>query len=699
MIDETSDDQTTGNDLICHCCGSPAEAACPICGVVHCARCQGDRSLSGASYIPLGFCPECRALVSRGIETEHTVAGQLASGLKYAPGAGPESEGEGFTDWRESVEFSFLVLSEFNYLAKRSRVPLRGVDAINEVIFGLLERLVEISSKNNPEDSPFISDAWTHLSQEFGRIAIFLRVGEAILAGSADISTTELQNDSEEAIRGLFTIMLRERCIEFLTPPTRRMIEQRWVRLADLFARLLSRSGGAPQDYHRIRAAMGHLSELLNLLPMVLALSKHQTSQEMFPAVYESLRFELHAALSDLHRTGARSPRLSKYLAETRNLVEEWLEKRRSSPSFSPLQGQAYDTYLKASKRSFDLDLKWSIAPPPREPKTIQEARSWAWTALCAGHLSGHFSQEAIGNLWINLMADMDRRLMELPQEERDRRLPFSSLAGDSALFDVARLLNQAGVQGHGMWEASLVAHSVWSQMERGGAYPDERSFGFYWGLFESLEKHFPWALRYLANFRVQQEGQQAASLPEPATVQESDAWAALSNMKGTKVFGEFADMKNSVWVLFGNSGEGRPAAFPEKDVVIDIGATAEGLAEFDDGQGWRYVTRLCAGRSQSSQRGCSLVMVLEFGGQDPVLIQCGMGDPEGMSRPEGISMLHDPDMMLVPAHIQEAMEKWRRMCRAGRETVRTPSLFLANPRLLARAGSLDVDWKGKNST
>jgi hypothetical protein len=336
---------------------------------------------------------------------------------------------------------------------------------------------------------------------------------------------------------------------------------------------------------------------------------------------------------------------------------------------------------------------------PPRDPSIIKDARGWGWTALCAGHLAGHFSSESIGNLWVNYIADIDRRLMENP--ERDARLDCTSLIGDVALFDVARLLNRAGIQGHGMWEASLIAHSIWGQIEREGMYPDQRFFDLYGGLFKVLDKHFPWALRYLAHFQIPQEVPPGIPGADMASVQESDDWTALSDLKGVRVFGEPSDLKNGFWVVCGGKNNGRPAAVPAGEIVVDLGDAAEGLENFTTGQGWRVLSRLCSSRGPQSSPEYGLVAVLQFGGETPVLIHCGRDElnPGLASGQEGISLLQDPDMMLVPAHVQDAIQTWRRMHRAGRGGGLPPMLFLANPALLAREGALQMHGKIKNST
>jgi hypothetical protein len=389
---------------------------------------------------------------------------------------------------------------------------------------------------------------------------------------------------------------------------------------------------------------------------------------------------------------------LGKFLDDYVIQTEEWLEARGREHSPSGWMWDAYQAYIQAGQRAFDSEVRWCLMPDPDNVEMLRDARGWAWTALCAGHICGHFNGEAatVGTRWVSYLADIDRRLRAGRWPAGNVQDANPALAGDAALLELNNLLHQAKGAGFGIWEASLIFHSIWNHLDMERKFPDRQLTDFASSLFISMDRFFPWAAMYMDRFLRLEQGSEAPPEEGPPSAGESDPWAGLAGIEGVRVQGEPACVAKGLWVIQGGPPEGSISALPEDAVVVGLASGPEGLERFGQAGGWDFLYWLCARHGAGRQVAPALVSVMDLGLPRPTMV-LGEGSGDGRlaaSAPAGVSVVRDPELLLFPGHLKQAVEAWSGGApRRGAGPLR---LILANPAILAIEGALRLEGENQ---
>lgn len=696
---ETSQDRTEAAAAMqCHCCGALAERVCPLCHVMHCEVCQGDGMKSGSDFIPLGFCPECRSILAEGVSTCRQLAED--NSLRDDARRDADSETGEVQSGKEALEFSLLKLAETSYLAGLSKVPLQATRSIIDATTVLKARLVRMQAQRTPEEAQRVMRGLSSIADSWGKMAYLKRAGEAILVRSDKRVITNLLKNLETALEEFYQDIICAYREEVLSPATRRAVEEQWARLTDLFLESYIRARGNVEVYKNLTAATTHMAELLAVLSTIPDRYQEGIESETVPVIFESLRFKTHLSASYLKRAGLNYPRIIQFLRDLQQEVESRLEKSIAKLT-QPIDRPAYRAYLQSSGRAFDLNSRWSEGVAPRDNSLLIEARSWAWTAVCSAHLSGYFAGRLvpIGDLWMTYLLDLDRRII-CDGPGKTRITKKGSLDADSALFSIARLLNETTLKSEEVWEGTLYIHTLWHLLNTKEFVSEGRVPDFYLYGITEIKDAFPWFGIYINHVNLLLTKEDAQLLPgEPPQPVGIDEWANLQALKGITISGNGGPLPHGLWVMYGARESDRPPVFGINDLVVDIGNHEEQLQYFNESKGWKMLAGAYSRGGQCQPAVVGLISLLEYGGDRPVAIKCGPReemDKEFMGA--SVTLLHDPEWLLVPEDVKQAMDTWMNFHASSRSPLPPPSLFLVNPAFLGLKGLLSRDGKMKNS-
>jgi len=684
MTELTDVGERPGTPMPCHCCRAAAEVTCPLCSTLHCQRCQLDVAKPGGQYISKGVCPECRSLISKAIENRRESLPRLLRGPSAFKN---QNLSEKYASWQEYLEFQLMEFSEALYLTKRARKRMPETEILLDTLERIERELAAIPDHAGAPDIALRARTWKLISDELGRIPFILRQGAAVSSGCSNITTERLFRDVREAIESLFMIMVIEGSRGLLTPAVRRSIEEYWSRSAALCVELFERTQKGTQAPHHLRAALNHLSEVRNTFLRLPEAMKDEPGKGTRPVIHETLRFLSHLSISNFRRAGLLFGQIDKFLNDTISVSGARLGERNTSEE-SPLGQEAFQIYLKAGVESFESELLSTEPGTQSVSASLKQARSWAWLAICSASLSGYPSKDSgsIGQLWMAYLADLDERLASSGDGQ--------AVVDEKALLELEALSRKAGKAGSMIAELTRHVRSIW-ELEQDTA---RRGPGFELKDVSAIATGYPWISRYIDHVQTRLQGRLGRPVvveKAPLAVREEPAAVAAPRFR---VHGTLDERTEGLWVVWGWSGDARPPAFGAQDVLVDAGDTAAQMAALGEPGGLDRLGDLLANKKRHPSV-LGLVAVLDFGGQEPMVICCGGEDAEKpVPQVSGIITLADPEMLLVPDGLREAAENWSYADEVLGDNLPRPSLFVVNRAVLSREGVFQTIGKMKNS-